>query len=175
MKQSKWSQPLVQYGGLLAVLILLIAVFSISSNNFFQASTLVTIANQVPDLTFLAVGMTLVLIVGGIDLSVGSTLGLAGVVALLLRDGRADPAMQDLGGNTPLIIAADKGHADVVRVLNGELHYCYAAKCAKPGHRSCSRCGQAWYCERKCQLRDWPTHKLVCGSAAGAGAGCRWV
>ncbi len=80
MKQSKWTQSLVQYGGLLAVLILLIAVFSVSSNNFFQASTLVTIANQVPDLTFLAVGMTLVLIVGGIDLSVGSLLALSSAV-----------------------------------------------------------------------------------------------
>ena len=87
MKQSKWSQPLVQYGGLLAVLILLIAVFSISSNNFFQASTLVTIANQVPDLTFLAVGMTLVLIVGGIDLSVGSLLALSSaVLGVLMAD-----------------------------------------------------------------------------------------
>lgn len=71
---------MVQYGGLLAVLILLILVFSVSSENFFQSSTLVTIANQVPDLTFLAVGMTLVLIVGGIDLSVGSLLALSSAV-----------------------------------------------------------------------------------------------
>ena len=80
MKHLKWTQTLVQYGGLTAVLILLIAVFSVSSNNFFQASTLVTIANQIPDLTFLAVGMTLVLIVGGIDLSVGSLLALSSAV-----------------------------------------------------------------------------------------------
>ena len=80
MNQSKWVQSIVQYGGLLAVLVALIIVFSISSENFFQTSTLVTIANQVPDLTFLAVGMTLVLIVGGIDLSVGSLLALSSAV-----------------------------------------------------------------------------------------------
>lgn len=80
MNQSKWVQPVVQYGGLLAVLSLLIFAFSISSENFFHASTLVTIANQVPDLTFLAVGMTLVLIIGGIDLSVGSLLALSSAV-----------------------------------------------------------------------------------------------
>lgn len=80
MKQSRWTRTLIQYSGLLAVLSLLVAVFSVSSNNFFQASTLVTIANQVPDLTFLAVGMTLVLIVGGIDLSVGSLLALSSAV-----------------------------------------------------------------------------------------------
>lgn len=80
MNQFKWVQSAVQYGGLLAVLVLLIVVFSVSSENFFHSSTLVTIANQVPDLTFLAVGMTVVLIVGGIDLSVGSLLALSSAV-----------------------------------------------------------------------------------------------
>jgi ribose transport system permease protein len=80
MKTSRWFQSIIQYVGLLAVLVLLIIIFSVSSENFFQSSTLVTIANQVPDLTFLAVGMTLVLIVGGIDLSVGSLLALSSAV-----------------------------------------------------------------------------------------------
>ena len=35
------------------------------------------IANQIPDLMVLAVGMTFILIIGGIDLSVGSVLALA--------------------------------------------------------------------------------------------------
>lgn len=74
------GQSVIQYAGLIAVLLLLIAIFSSASNNFFQVSTLITIANQVPDLTFLAVGMTLVLIVGGIDLSVGSLLALSSAV-----------------------------------------------------------------------------------------------
>ena len=38
------------------------------------------IASQIPDITILAVGMTLVLIVGGIDLSVGSVMALCGAV-----------------------------------------------------------------------------------------------
>ncbi|MEM6687937.1 MAG: ABC transporter permease [Planctomycetota bacterium] len=58
----------------------MVTCFSLLSENFFQRSTLTTIANQVPDLTFLAVGMTLVLIVGGIDLSVGSLLALCSAV-----------------------------------------------------------------------------------------------
>ncbi len=80
MNPSRWKQALVQYAGLLAVLVLLVIVFSFNSQNFFQTSTLVSIANQIPDLTFLAVGMTLVLIVGGIDLSVGSLLALSSAV-----------------------------------------------------------------------------------------------
>lgn len=67
----------MQYAGLLAVLLSLIALFSLASDNFFQRSTVVSIANRIPDLTFIAVGMTLVLIVGGIDLSVGSVLALS--------------------------------------------------------------------------------------------------
>ena len=64
----------------MAVLLILVALFSVASENFFQTSTLVSIANQIPDLTFIAVGMTLVLIIGGIDLSVVSVLALSSAV-----------------------------------------------------------------------------------------------
>lgn len=73
-------RSLIQYAGLLGVLLLLVAIFSLLSENFFQTATFVTIANRVPDLTLIAVGMTLVLIVGGIDLSVGSVLALSSAV-----------------------------------------------------------------------------------------------
>lgn len=69
-----------QSGGLLIALIGLIVVFSIFGNGFFSVRTLITISNQIPDLTFLAVGMTLVLVAGGIDLSVGSVLALCSAV-----------------------------------------------------------------------------------------------
>lgn len=80
---SRWQDFLKQIAphlGLVAVLLVLVAIFSMLSNNFFQMSTLISIANQVPDLTFLVVGMTLVLIIGGIDLSVGSLLALSSAV-----------------------------------------------------------------------------------------------
>lgn len=80
LNRQKLKNAFVQYAGLIAVLVVLVAVFSLGSKNFFQQSTLVSIANQIPDLTFIAVGMTLVLIVGGIDLSVGSVLALASAV-----------------------------------------------------------------------------------------------
>ena len=80
MKRSQAYQALVQYGGLLLVLVLLVAVFSMFSDRFLQTRTFVLIANRIPDLTLVAVGMTLVLIVGGIDLSVGSVLALSSAV-----------------------------------------------------------------------------------------------
>ena len=79
--QSQWLGNAVrEYLGLLLALGALIAVFSFSPAHFFSLTTLRTIANQIPDAVLLAVGMTLVLIVGGIDLSVGSVLALASAV-----------------------------------------------------------------------------------------------
>ena len=65
---------------ILASLILLILFFGIASDNFFSVITLTTILNQLPALTVVTVGMTFVLIVAGIDLSVGSVLGFSAAV-----------------------------------------------------------------------------------------------
>lgn len=89
MKRNRIVQLSMEYGALLLVLALIVVVFSMMSENFFQQSTMVSIANQIPDLTFIAVGMTLVLIVAGIDLSVGSVLALSSAVlgALMVDHG----------------------------------------------------------------------------------------
>lgn len=76
-----------EYLGLVVVLVFLVALFGVLSERFFTLRTFTTVANQVPDLTVIAVGMTFVLIVGGIDLSVGSVLALAGsVLGVVLVD-----------------------------------------------------------------------------------------
>lgn len=66
--------------GLVAVLLVVIGVFSLFSDRFLSAATFNSIANQVPALAVVAVGMTFVIITAGIDLSVGSVLGFAGAV-----------------------------------------------------------------------------------------------
>ncbi len=68
------------YAGMALVLVILLAVFGCSSRNFFSPATFRMIAGQIPDITILAVGMTLVLIIGGIDLSVGSVMALCGAL-----------------------------------------------------------------------------------------------
>lgn len=68
------------YVGLFFALAALLIIFGLSANNFFTLTTFRTIANQIPDITIVAVGMTFVLIIAGIDLSVGSVLALAGSV-----------------------------------------------------------------------------------------------
>ncbi len=68
------------YLGLVAALLVLVIIFGLTARNFFSLVTFRTIANQIPDTTIVAVGMTFVLIIAGIDLSVGSVLALAGAV-----------------------------------------------------------------------------------------------
>jgi ribose transport system permease protein len=62
--------------GLVIVLVLLIVLFSFQTAHFFSATTFQAIANEIPTAIFIAIGMTFVLIIGGIDLSVGSVLAL---------------------------------------------------------------------------------------------------
>jgi ribose transport system permease protein len=74
--------------GLLIVLVALIILFGLLSRDFWTLRTLQSVINQVPDLLVVAVGMTLVLIGGGIDLSVGSVLALSGaVLGMAMTDG----------------------------------------------------------------------------------------
>lgn len=55
--------------------------------SFLKADNLLNIANQIAVIAIMAVGMTMVVIAGGIDLSVGSLMALAAVVATrLIRD-----------------------------------------------------------------------------------------
>ena len=68
------------YIGMALALTLLLVIFGLSAQNFFTLTTFRTIANQIPDITIVAVGMTFVLIIAGIDLSVGSVMALASAV-----------------------------------------------------------------------------------------------
>jgi ribose transport system permease protein len=52
--------------------------------SFLNADNLLNVANQIAVIAILAVGMTLVIITGGIDLSVGSLIALSAVLAALL-------------------------------------------------------------------------------------------
>ncbi|MCB5411404.1 ABC transporter permease [Pseudogemmobacter faecipullorum] len=74
-------------------LIAIIAVFSFLSPNYFSTSNFLIMASQVAIYGFLAIGMLLVILNGGIDLSVGSILALCGVIAGWLMQGVEIPAM----------------------------------------------------------------------------------
>jgi ribose/xylose/arabinose/galactoside ABC-type transport system permease subunit len=68
-------------GRTLIVLIILIIYFGLASPTFLTAGSLLLIAKHVALYGILGIGMTYVIITGGIDLSVGSVVGLAGIIA----------------------------------------------------------------------------------------------
>lgn len=78
---------LVQLRAFIA-LILLYAFFALISDAFVTQSNQVILAKQVAINAVLGIGMTFVILTGGIDLSVGSIVGLTGMIAgLLIHEG----------------------------------------------------------------------------------------
>jgi ribose/xylose/arabinose/galactoside ABC-type transport system permease subunit len=70
--------------GVAAGLVFLIALFSALAPNFATIGNLISVLKQVSVTAIVAVGMTMVIIVGEIDLSVGASLGLSGTIFALL-------------------------------------------------------------------------------------------
>lgn len=69
--------------GIVFVLIALVILWSCLSSAFFTVNNMLLIVKQVSMYSILCVGMTFVLITGGIDLSVGSIVALAAVLLLI--------------------------------------------------------------------------------------------
>ncbi len=104
---------LSKYGIYIAFLILFIAM-SMATPSFLTAKNLINVIRQVAVKGILAVGMTFILLTGGIDLGVGSVLGLVGVIATSLATTSA---------NLPLAIAllAGIGVGIICGTFNGTL------------------------------------------------------
>ena len=98
--------------GTFAVFVVLCAVISALTPHFFTVTNLLNVAQQTVINALIAVGLTYVIISGGIDLSVGSILAFAGVVmAHALR----------LGWPVPLAILAGVGVGAGCGLVNGLL------------------------------------------------------
>jgi ribose transport system permease protein len=67
-------------------------------SNFLKPDNLLNIANQIAVIAIVAMGMTLVIITGGIDLSVGSLIALSAVVTTLLIRDRAGAEQASAAG-----------------------------------------------------------------------------
>lgn len=98
--------------GILGALIVLIVVFSIFSRQFLTVSNLLTIANQISMVLIIGIGMTIVIILGGIDLSVGYVAALAGMITAGLLSAQVD---------TSLAIVIGLGIGAVFGLVNGVL------------------------------------------------------
>jgi galactofuranose transport system permease protein len=79
--RRQWLAAATQKHGALAVLMLLVATSSLVFDSFGTVTNLTNILTDQSFLAIVALGMTFVIISGGIDLSVGSVFALGGVVA----------------------------------------------------------------------------------------------
>lgn len=89
-RKINWNAVFMEGRALLALALIMI-IFSIMSDKFLQYENLILMTRHVAMNAILAIGMLMVILNGGIDLSVGSTVGLSGVVAGYLLQGMNVP------------------------------------------------------------------------------------
>lgn len=93
MPASKTSAFFARFRSLIALVLMTVAL-SVMSEHFLTADNGLTILRQVSINMCLSLGMTLVILSGGIDLSVGAILGFSGAIAAgLLKNGLSIPAL----------------------------------------------------------------------------------
>lgn len=74
-------RAIINNAGIGLALLLLILFFSVTTEHFLSPNNITNILTQITINLILAVGMTFVILIGGIDLSVGSVMAFAAVVA----------------------------------------------------------------------------------------------
>ena len=79
--------------GILFVLIAMIFIFSVTSSVFFTVNNFLNITRQISLLGIMAMGMTMVIAVGGVDLSVGAVYAICSTSAAAERG--SDRLLQD--------------------------------------------------------------------------------
>lgn len=94
------------------LIVVLAVVFSLTTERFLSVSNLTNLLLQLAGTAISAIGMTMIIITGGIDVSVGSMLGMSSVVAGKL-----------LMGNAPvlLVVLAAMGVGLLMGLVNGSL------------------------------------------------------
>ena len=110
MKQKKSAKALISEYFSFVIFIALVIVLTCLKPSFIQPSNLVNILKQASINGILSFGMMFVIIAGGFDMSVGSTVAFAGIVAAMLGQGQYPLIV-------PLVLAMLAGLA--VGVVNG--------------------------------------------------------
>ncbi|MFG6113959.1 ribose ABC transporter permease [Halobacillus sp. MO56] len=111
---GEWMQTLGSMIGLLLIIIIL----SVMSDNFLSLGNILNVLRQVSINALIAFGMTFVILTGGIDLSVGSVLALAGALTAGMLASGMDPVMAVLIG---LIAGALMGAFNGLIITKGKV------------------------------------------------------
>ena len=105
-------------GTLIIILLVLGGLLTVFTKGFLTGTNLSNLVRQTSINGVVALGMTLVIVSGGIDLSVGSTVGLAGIVVAILMKNGMDVGLAVLGA---LCIAVVVGLFNGVMIFDGRI------------------------------------------------------
>ena len=115
-KLKNANSTTLRYIILCAIIVVVAVIFSIASPYFLQVSTIMSVIRQTAALAIAAIGMTLVILTGGIDLSAGRVLALSAVCGALVMQAMGTSVVSAIVG---IIITV--AVAAAVGVVNGFL------------------------------------------------------
>ncbi|MBA4698994.1 MAG: ABC transporter permease [Ruminococcus sp.] len=96
MKIKAKEKKGTSYVGILIALLILCIVLSITSGSFLTASNLLNVSQQISTNFLIAIGMTFIILLGGIDLSVGSIIAVTGLMMGLMMKSWNMPVLVSL-------------------------------------------------------------------------------
>lgn len=109
--------------GIVIILLAMLVAFSLLSDGFFTTRNIFNIIRQISFMGLIAIGVTMVIITGGIDLGSGSVLALAAVMATSLAQLPESATLKFPGLNVPILIPVLVALAigAVTGIINGSL------------------------------------------------------
>jgi ribose/xylose/arabinose/galactoside ABC-type transport system permease subunit len=112
LRSARWTPVvLLSRFGFYAALAILIIAFALLSPAFLTLPNGINVLQQTSTIGIMALGETLVILAGGIDVSVGAVLGLGGMVSAM--------AIRDLGASPLAAMALGTLSGLVVGIING--------------------------------------------------------
>ncbi len=109
-KNKKMDEKITRYLILLVILAVVCVFLSAATNTFFSLQTIENVIKQISVQSIVAIGMTVLILTGGIDLSVGTNLMLCGVVGAVAVNAT---------GSAVLGFLACIGTGTVIGIANG--------------------------------------------------------
>jgi ribose/xylose/arabinose/galactoside ABC-type transport system permease subunit len=125
-KRINISSTLKNYG-LMIGLVVIIIIVSIIEPAFFTVNNFLNILRQSSAIGLCALGMTYVMIAGGMDLSIGSTVSLTGVIAIMIMNSIGVTGNVDVAAVLAIVVAIVAGAAvglangTILAAINGRL------------------------------------------------------
>lgn len=113
LKNNALVKATIRNSGILIALIAMCIILSITSDAFMTNRNIMNVLQQISTNSMIAFAMTYVILLGGIDLSVGAVVCLSGVIAMKM--------MADLGVGLVPAFACAVGLGILVGVINGAL------------------------------------------------------